>query len=1051
MLRKGPGAALVAALSLWSGITPSADAASPPRYAADLVAAPLVDSDGAMATATALLAEELMNVERSQLVRLDELPPVGAAFTLALPIDGEMISIEAAPHDVRSAGYRLIVQGEDGILRDAPAGATRTFRGTVTGRDGAIVAGSLLDDGLHLMIRHADGERVWMEPVATQLPIASPDTYLIYRSSDVAAHDGTCGMPGAEVNLDAVLDRPEVAEALAQGGPISGGLCVAELACDTDVQYFNDYGSVTAVENRITSIINTVNVQYESQVSITHSITAIVVRTAEPDPYSTSDPEDLLCQFNQEWTNNQTGVQRDVAHLFTGRDLAGSVIGIASDIGGSGICVNQGSCTGGPFGPIGSYCLSQSDFNGNFSCATDLTAHELGHLWGAFHCSCPSNTMNPGITCANSFSGGTIASIIAYRDTRSCLDGTCGGVSGPENDFCADAELVPCTTSITLDNTFATPVLNGPDDPDFPGGSPSCQWAGDPDAVHNTLWYSFVADDTSIEIETCSGSTAIEDTIIALYGGTCGNLVELACGEDDCGASTYLSRICYNGLTPGQTYYVMVGNPGSWSGSTPGVIRLDLTCPCPDIGPVAGACCLQDGSCVDAVTSAMCSSMGGTFQGAGSNCGSVDCGPVTGACCFSDGGCAIFSANDCASFGGTYQGDNVTCGQANCPQPTGACCFSDGGCAVFTANDCASFGGTYQGDGVTCGQANCPQPTGACCFDDGSCTVLEQGDCSSSGGIYQGDGVTCGQANCPQPTGACCFDDGSCSVLEQGDCSSSGGIYQGDGVTCGQANCPQPTGACCFDDGSCSVLEEAECASSGGIYQGDDVTCAQANCPQPTGACCLQDGSCVIVEADACAALGGVYQGDDVTCGNADCVQPSGACCFVDGSCADLTAADCDANGGTWQGDFAACASTSCPTLIGACCFPDGSCAEITLDACNANGGIYTADGVTCVQADCPQPTGVCCLADGDCIELTEAECVTIGSFQGVGTTCVDTQCPVPCVGDVNGDDTVDFSDLVSLLSAWGPCIGCPQDLDGNDVVAFSDLVVLLSAWGPCP
>ncbi|MBT8484617.1 MAG: hypothetical protein HKO59_01760 [Phycisphaerales bacterium] len=55
-----------------------------------------------------------------------------------------------------------------------------------------------------------------------------------------------------------------------------------------------------------------------------------------------------------------------------------------------------------------------------------------------------------------------------------------------------------------------------------------------------------------------------------------------------------------------------------------------------------------------------------------------------------------------------------------------------------------------------------------------------------------------------------------------------------------------------------------------------------------------------------------------------------------------------------------------------------------------------------------------------------------------------------PCGGDFDGDGSVGFTDLVSLLSAWGPCVGCPQDLDGSGDVGFADLVSLLSAWNGC-
>lgn len=53
--------------------------------------------------------------------------------------------------------------------------------------------------------------------------------------------------------------------------------------------------------------------------------------------------------------------------------------------------------------------------------------------------------------------------------------------------------------------------------------------------------------------------------------------------------------------------------------------------------------------------------------------------------------------------------------------------------------------------------------------------------------------------------------------------------------------------------------------------------------------------------------------------------------------------------------------------------------------------------------------------------------------------------------GDVDGDGDVDFTDLVLLLAAWGPCptppAPCPADFDGNGSVDFQDLLVLLANW----
>ena len=56
---------------------------------------------------------------------------------------------------------------------------------------------------------------------------------------------------------------------------------------------------------------------------------------------------------------------------------------------------------------------------------------------------------------------------------------------------------------------------------------------------------------------------------------------------------------------------------------------------------------------------------------------------------------------------------------------------------------------------------------------------------------------------------------------------------------------------------------------------------------------------------------------------------------------------------------------------------------------------------------------------------------------------------PEPC--DANGDNVMDVTDLVAVITSWGPCPDCPADLDDNDVVDVEDLVLVILLWGPCP
>jgi hypothetical protein len=54
------------------------------------------------------------------------------------------------------------------------------------------------------------------------------------------------------------------------------------------------------------------------------------------------------------------------------------------------------------------------------------------------------------------------------------------------------------------------------------------------------------------------------------------------------------------------------------------------------------------------------------------------------------------------------------------------------------------------------------------------------------------------------------------------------------------------------------------------------------------------------------------------------------------------------------------------------------------------------------------------------------------------------------CPTDLDGNGSTDVSDLLMIISAWGPCSGCIEDLDGNGTVDVSDLLALIAAWGVC-
>ena len=81
---------------------------------------------------------------------------------------------------------------------------------------------------------------------------------------------------------------------------------------------------------------------------------------------------------------------------------------------------------------------------------------------------------------------------------------------------------------------------------------------------------------------------------------------------------------------------------------------------------------------------------------------------------------------------------------------------------------------------------------------------------------------------------------------------------------------------------------------------------------------------------------------------------------------------------------------------------------------------------------------------------LTNADCgVVRGQYAGDRTVC-ETACGTNCPEDLDASGTVDFPDLIQLLSAFGPCDSCAEDLDASGAVEFDDLIALLSVWGSC-
>lgn len=352
------------------------------------------------------LVNSNLALEDSVVAELDLDPTPGVPVTVLVPLGNQDYELDLVPHSIRSANYAVYTVGDDGLLAEVESDVERTLRGTVVGVEGSVVAASVLENGLFARVRMPGGDEYFIEPLMDKVPGANFEDHVVYHKADIIPADGVC-----ETTPDMTATDPVDPDDSA-GGQRGIEICSAELGIDADFQYYQDWGSsVTAVENRVSAVINTVNIQYETEVQITHAIAGIVVRTSSgSNPYSSNDAGTLLDQTRSEWLGMQGSIPHDIAQLFTGRNVNGGTIGVAWL---NAVCSSL------------RYSVVESDCCGSFGCATDLTAHELGHNWGADHCDCTSNTMNPFIVCANDFTNNSINDITGFKNSIiGCLD--CG-------------------------------------------------------------------------------------------------------------------------------------------------------------------------------------------------------------------------------------------------------------------------------------------------------------------------------------------------------------------------------------------------------------------------------------------------------------------------------------------------------------------------------------------------------------------------------------------------------------------------------------------------
>ena len=240
------------------------------------------------------------------------------------------------------------------------------YRGEVAGREGSwvrIVMANGVPSGMFF-----DGE----EYFAIEAPgdsIVETDVPVVFRLADATIAPGamSCGNSGSMMSAKTAAEAlvgelHAVAEA-------QGAVQEITVGAVGDFEFTTSKGGEALAAEAIVTRLNNVDGIFSSQVGVQISVQTIDTFSTDSDPFTTSVPGDLLEELSDYRSTNAMQNSNGLTHLYTGRDLDGTTVGIAWT---GALCSNY-------FG------TGLSEGNGSVTFDSLVAAHEIGHNFGSPH------------------------------------------------------------------------------------------------------------------------------------------------------------------------------------------------------------------------------------------------------------------------------------------------------------------------------------------------------------------------------------------------------------------------------------------------------------------------------------------------------------------------------------------------------------------------------------------------------------------------------------------------------------------------------------------
>ncbi|MEM8907175.1 MAG: T9SS type A sorting domain-containing protein [Bacteroidota bacterium] len=364
-------------------------------------------------TESTQLSQELTNyqlyeIDVSSLHQL--LSTQGDHSTLTFHLPGQAdLTIYLFEHDLRSPEYQAVAITEQGKVPLTQAKAVSTFRGTTA--DNRHVRLNITENSMRGFIKNGT-ELLMIEPLSNYNKKAKNNLFLVFNRNDYSPlEEGYCGI--TQEMEDAYLKNLE--DALG-GTPEEEtiGCFQLEIATDADFEFFTGRGgsNVATANTAILGDLNLVEGLFFDQIDVAFIITFQRVWATAVDPYTEAGTPSsaILAEIRDEWENNMTAIQRDVVHMFSGKNHGGLLGSVSGGLGA--ICAN----------PSNSHGFTADRFLG-----FETTAHEIGHNFSGVHGDGICGGANPTTMCQGTnkslnFSAASITRITNHINANSsCL------------------------------------------------------------------------------------------------------------------------------------------------------------------------------------------------------------------------------------------------------------------------------------------------------------------------------------------------------------------------------------------------------------------------------------------------------------------------------------------------------------------------------------------------------------------------------------------------------------------------------------------------------